>query len=331
MVGLDVGTMNLISAYQNDSEIVFNTIRDAFIKIDSSQVGAVDLSKINHAYIDDELYILGSDAFNFANIFGQTVNRPMSKGLISPSEIDAVDVLGVLIKSILPSPSQESARCVYSCPANSTDSQNDIVYHREVLKNMISSLGYTPVPINEALAIIYSNCKESNFTGIAISFGAGMTNVCLAYKSVPIFEFSLERGGDWIDYNVSLATNVVPNRVCSIKETPDFNIINWSSGVKKKREKRIREALSYYYRELIDYTCKSISENLSNIGEVQLPEEVPVIISGGTSTISGFVDLTVSKFNDYIDEFPFDISSITHAVDPLNAVAHGCFIKSSLE
>ena len=327
-VGLDVGTMNLISAYYESDNLIFKAVRNAFIKIDDSEIGAVDLSKIAHAYIEDDLYILGTDAFNFANIFGKTINRPMSKGLISPSEIDAIDVLSVLIKNIIPDNVESNSKCVYSCPANSIDSSNDIIYHREVLKRLISTLGLDPLPINEAVAIVYSNCKETNFTGLAISFGAGMTNVALVYKTVPIFEFSIERGGDWIDQNAANAVGSIPNRVCSIKEKSDFDILNWNVG--KKRERRIREAISHYYRELISYTCHSISKKLMDADDTQLPDSIPIIISGGTSTISSFVELFQSIIDDYIDDYPFDITEIKKANDQLNAVAHGCLIRALL-
>ena len=329
MVGLDVGTMNLISAVQEEKNISYKHIRNAFIKIDMSEIGNSDLSKISHAQLDNQLYILGTDAFNFANIFGKEINRPMSKGLISPSELDAVDILSVLITHILPPSENNKNKCVYSCPANSIDSSNDIIYHREVLKRVIKNLNYSPEPINESMAIIYSNCENTTFTGIALSFGAGMSNVALSYKAVPVFEFSVEVGGDWIDTNAANAIGSLPNRVCSLKEKPDFNINNWNIG--NKRERRIREAISHYYRELISYVCSSISKKLLTIGEdVQLPDSLPIVISGGTSKINGFLELATEILEEYIDEFPFEISEIRSASDQLNAVAHGCLIKSLL-
>lgn len=334
MLGLDVGTMHIVSATKDGDNTVFKSIRNAFVKIDPDVANAVDLTKVAHANIDDSVYILGVDAYNLANIFGHEVKRPMRDGLLSPKEIDAVDVLTVLIRSIIPDappPTKdgEKATCTYSSPAASVDAENSVVYHREVLKRVLSSLGYEPDPINEALAIIYSECVDSGFTGIAVSFGAGMTNVCFAYKSVPVLEFSIKRGGDWIDENAALATGTTASRACAIKEKDDFDLANWQVG--KKRERRVREALSHYYKELVSYTTHNIAKKLMELDDVQLPSAVPIVLSGGTSLVKGFTDMAKDVIeNQYADEFPFDITDVRVAGDQLTAVANGCLIRSLL-
>ncbi len=334
MLGLDVGTMHIVSAVKDGDNTIFKSIRNSFVEIDPDVANAVDLTKVAHANIDDSVYILGVDAYNLANIFGHEVKRPMRNGLLSPKEIDAVDVLTLLIKSIIPEavpPSKDGKRavCTYSSPAASVDAENSVVYHREVLKRVLSSLGYEPDPINEALAIIYSECMESGFTGIAISFGAGMTNVCFAYKSVPVLEFSVQRGGDWIDENTALATGTTASRACAIKEKPDFNLSNWQVG--KKRERRVREALTHYYKELISYTSHNIAKRLLELDDVQLPSDVPIVLSGGTSLVVGFTDIAKDILeNQYAESFPFDITDVRVAGNQLTSVANGCLIRSLL-
>ena len=65
--------------------------------------------------------------------------------------------------------------------------------------------------------------EDDSFTGMGISAGGGMCNVCLAYLSVPLVSFSINKGGDYIDD----ATASVPG------ETYDCD----SSGLRTHHEK----------------------------------------------------------------------------------------------
>jgi actin-like ATPase involved in cell morphogenesis len=324
-IGLDIGTMNLVVAKLNNNSIESCALRNVFLEVDSINIGSMDLTNISHVKIDDKLFILSEDAYNFANIFNKPVSRPMSKGLISSNEIDNIDVLGSMIKILVDNNSKSTARstCCYSVPANPIDSDLNITYHKNVFERVLNQLGYNPIALNEATAIIYSQCEDCEFTGIGISFGAGMTNVAIVFKAVPVLTFSLSRGGDWIDQNAGVATGTVSNRITVIKERNDFNLQNFKIG--NKKEQRIREAISYYYNDLINYTTQNISKQLVTL-EVNFPSEIPIILSGGTSKVSGFVNFVEEIFSNY--EFPFEISEIKSASDPLTAVAEGCLIKS---
>ena len=91
-IGLDCGTMHLCCARSDVDDIKIT--RNVFLKVDKDDVSLNQLSNISYVENDEgELFIIGSDAFEFANIFGKEVSRPMEKGLISPKEISAIDVL----------------------------------------------------------------------------------------------------------------------------------------------------------------------------------------------------------------------------------------------
>ncbi len=324
-VGLDIGTMNLVCARMNAEEIETSMLRNVFLDVERSSIETMNMSYVSHAELDGKTYILSEDAYNFANIFGRQVSRPMHRGIISPMEIDSVDILVIMLKELLGQGNGNSI-CCYSVPADSIDTNRNVIYHKRVFDRIIRQLGYKPVPLNEGVAVVYSECADNDFTGIGISFGAGLTNVAVVFKSVSVLTFSLSRGGDWIDENAAMSVGSVSNRMTSLKEKESFNLLNFNIG--KKKERRIREALIYYYRSLIDYTMKHIVQELDKL-EVEFPDDVPVIVSGGTSMAKGYID-TVSDILDNYD-FPFDISEIKSASNPLTAVAKGCLIKSGSE
>lgn len=326
-ISIDVGTMNLVGAKINkNKETEFKSFRNVFLPIETETLGTTDLTKIEHAIIDDDIYIIGNQALNFANIFGLTVSRPMSGGVINAGEIDSADVLSAMVGSIIGEGDGEI--CCYSYPADTIDANTNTIYHKGVFDRIIRSCGYTPVALNEALAVIYATCSDTDFTGIGISFGAGMTNVAISYKSALALDFSVNRGGDYIDSNAAQSVGSTPNRMSLIKEK---NLDLAGPNSKKKKEKRSQEALIYYYDELIQYVISLILKKLIEHGDnFDFPDEMPIIISGGTSKVSGFMNKVNSLFAESSDKFPFDISEVRMARDPMTAVAEGCLIKASM-
>jgi hypothetical protein len=324
IIGLDVGTMNLVCARQddNDSAISVKSIRNMYLPIEKDSSNVSDLTQLSYVETEDMIYIISEDAYRMANIFGNPVKRPMKDGLISSSDVDSLDVLALVMEHLVGR--TKNGICYYSIPAASIDSNNDILYHTNVFKRIFNELGYKAVPVNEAMAIIYNECSDSNFTGLSFSFGSGMTNCAMSFKGNLVLEFSVGRGGDWIDDNVARQFGTVPNRITSIKEN-NTDISDYKQG--NKKERRIREAICYYYQNLITYALDTIKDKLDNeLQDVQLPESVPVVVSGGTSMAKGFMDMFKGIIGDY-DEFPFEIQDIVHAQDPLACVAEGLLIK----
>ena len=327
IIGVDCGTMNIVLAEQKGKSAEISTIRNMYLPLDKSQVTMAELSNIDYVETDDSVYIIGNDAFNFSNIFGKAVKRPMSKGLISPSEVDSLDILELILAKL--TGKTTDGRCIYSIPAPSVDSHNNVTYHEGVFHRIFTDLGYHAQSFNEAMAIIYSHCQDDMFTGLAFSFGAGMVNVCLAYKSIPVVTFSVARSGDWVDENVAMSLGTVPNRITAIKEK-NTDLQNFMTG--NKKERRIREAIVYYYREMIRYSLDQIKDRLSQATDnLDLPESLSIIVSGGTSMATGFLPLFKEVLSEYQDDFGFDVKDVRHADDPLTAVAEGLLVKAISE
>ena len=324
-IGLDIGTMNIVCSKSNSSDI--NIIRNVFLPLKEDEINISDLTEISYVKSDDDnLFIIGQDAFKFSNIFGQEVSRPMKRGLISPDEIDAIDILTLMLKDVIGDISDKDVYCTYSVPAEAIDANRSVTYHERVFGSILNSLGINHSSLNESMAIIYSETQAEKFSGIGISFGAGMANVCCSFKGVEAYKFSTERSGDWIDRNVAESLNMVPNRVTNLKEkylklTSDF------AGHKNKKTRRVLEALVYYYQAMIDYTIKQMIREFEENVDLDIEDEqIPIIISGGTSLPKGFLEIFKERLLQY--DLPFEISEIRKAKNPLTAVANGLLIKT---
>lgn len=328
-VGLDVGTMNIVSARQVGSEVKTKRVRDAFIDLEIDAKKALKMSRVNYVEKDGQLIVIGDSALNMANLFKREVRRPLAKGIISPGELDAQEVLSLMIFQVLGEPiTKDDEHCYYSVPAEPIDVQDqDVSYHREVFRKIISEHGYKPHPMNEAMAIIYSQCAEEQFSGLAVSFGSGMCNVALAYQTMMGMDFSIARGGDWIDLHAAKAVGSTSSRMCAVKEKGGFNLANPPKG------NREAEALSLYIRSLIGYCLEKIAFQFRrDAGKMSLPESIPFIVSGGTTKAEGFMDLFNEEFDAVKKKgFPIQVSAVRQASDPMTAVAEGLLVLAMQE
>jgi len=324
--GCDIGTGTLQVARSDQDEI--NITRNVFLELNKDEVSTSDLNDITHIESDGQIYITGSDAFRLANIFGKEVSRPMEKGLISSKEINAIDVIAVMVKDLIGDIKDKDVYLTYSIPAQSIDEGRSVTYHERVFGRIFSALGVNYTSMNEGMAIIYSECEKEKYTGIGISFGAGLANITFSYKKVEAFKFSTSRSGDWIDLNVSESLNMVKNRVTAIKEKK-LDLQTGFDYEENKKTKRVLESLIYYYQSMIEYTIKQLIKEFNEKVDIEVEEPVCIIISGGTSLPNGFLELFKSIISKY--SLPFEISEIRRAKNPLTAVSQGLLIKTMMD
>ena len=321
--GLDVGTANLAAAVQNEEGgITVNVERNAFLDIPSDVYSKNMLSKLKVPYIvhNGKLVVIGEAAFELANVFGRETRRPMMDGLISPQEQDALPMMKMIISKILGEPQVQGENCYFCVPAESLDVDNNIVYHQGLFETMINSMGYNAHAINEAHAVIFSELAENDFTGIGLSFGGGMANACIAYKSIPCLSFSVARGGDWIDKNVSSVLGCPRSKATHIKER----------GIDIRDPKsREEEAVSIYYRSLINYVLSNIKTRFeSGQNMPTFNDPVDIACAGGTSMIGGFIEVFRDEFAKI--DFPIPVGRIFRSEEALTAVAKGCLVAAAI-
>ena len=157
----------------------------------------------------------------------------------------------------------------------------------------------------------------------ALSCGVFVHNCALAMNTIEGLTFSVGRGGDWIDSGAAKSVGSTQARICALKEKGiDLN----------NPQGRDQEALAFYYKNLIEYVIDQIALQFKSIeGKFSLPKPVPIIISGGTSKPTGFVEFFTKLFDKKRKRFPIEVSEIRAASDPLNAVAYGLLVQALQE
>ena len=185
------------------------------------------------------------------------------------------------------------------------------------MRQILTELGYQPTPINEGLAVIYGDLESSNYTGIGISCGGGLCNVCLAYLSVPVLSFSIPKAGDFIDSNAAAVTGERANHIRLTKED-SFHFNGFFAD-------KIQQVLAVYYDDMILSLVMALKEAFARTKSVpQFHKPIPMVLSGGTALPPGFRD----RFEKLLweQDFPISLSEIRVARNPLHATAKGALV-----
>jgi len=340
-VGFDYGTSILVVARKNEEgKVEAFSERNCFLDV---SIDAEDMLAGSN-YIKDEengeerLYVIGKDAIVLANmnskndpISGRTsgLRRPMAKMVInSKMEKKAIQMLKYMSQNLIGQAKEEGEICVVSIPANPLDQTFSNTFHENMCLQFISDMGYEAFPITESLAVIYatnptttdSTGEELSMTGIGISWGAGGTNGCLAYKGKDTIRFALPKGGDWIDEQVSGVTGFTASEVTVRKERSSReNKLDLSKEPDGSDD--VISAMYIFYKALIDEVAKNFKAEFVKQG-TYFEEPIEVVVSGGTSMPKGFEDLLKDRIERA--KWPFEIKGVRKAKDPLRATAIGC-------
>ncbi len=323
-VGLDVGTCNIVMAQNKGNRISISKQQNAFFAIPQSKFTRQILQKNEIVFFEHNrmFYIIGDSAENFANMFNANTMRPMEKGLLTFKEDEGVAIIQAIIKTLVQRPKKLGEIICFSVPGEPIqegEKTSTLSGHETVIKMYLESLGYTAIPINEALAVVMAEMGEENFTGIGISIGGGMCNICISYMSVPVITFSIQKGGDFIDEAVSSEVGIPATKVKGIKEAG----INLSAIPKN----RVELALQMYYTELISTLVKSMEKVIASSSRIpKISTPLPVVISGGAAMPKGFKERFETTLRGI--RLPFEIASIRIARDPLYTTAKGALVMA---
>ena len=329
--GLDVGTSFVVLAKDAaEGQVEYKDFRDAFYVIKpSTPIAAKMIEKGLHGKVfvkdSDNFILLGQDAIEKAVERNDSAKRPMYRGVVSPKEKDAKRILAYILKEVAGQASESHEKIVFCVPAQPVDQEDedfDVGYHEDVVRTVLAECGYMARAINEAEALCYSELENDDYTGIALSWGAGMVNCCIMLNGEPTVTFSTTKSGDWVDRMSAVAVNVPDSVVQAEKEHGEFR-------VGAPNDNPTLAAVSAYYDRLIAYTAATLTRALT--GHKLLPQfknPLPIVVAGGTSKAAGFVEAFAAKLNE--SGFPLVIKEVRHATDPLHAVARGCLIAAKI-
>ncbi len=333
MIGCDMGTYNLV-ACRRDAKGNFVTKREvnAFLEMPLenryvfNMMKAAGVPLIEHK--DAKIaYALGEAAVEIAYTMSEIeLKRPMKDGCLNPKEKHAQQILSIMVHSLIGDIKADETVC-YSVPANAINQETDADYHSKVLEAIFkayeseSGFKLNPLPVNEALALVYAELQSKMFTGIAISCGAGMMNICFALRGSPIFEFAIVNSGDWIDKMAAKATGESIAFINQEKTKTDLTI--------PTPDTLVQRAIKAQYEILIQKSVQAIKKGLEGAAnKARTGKPIDIVVAGGTSLPNGFDTMFGEVARSA--NLPIEVGEIIRPKDPLYSVARGCLLVAEM-
>ena len=319
-LGLDVGTSRICLAQRVGEDYQYETQLNAFVTIPFSKMTESVLKKENvpHTVNGQEIIVHGNESDRFADLLNVETRRTMDRGILNPAEPDSLNMLRKIIESLM-GPAKDGQKVYFTVPAAPLGAQENLTYHDATLRQILTEIGYEVKSINEGLAVVYSELESTNYTGVGISCGGGLCNVCVSYLSVPVVSFSIPKAGDYIDGNTASVTGERANRVRIAKED-SFHFNGFFAD-------KLHQVLGVYYDEMIQSLVQAMTQSLTNARNLpKAGRQLPVVLSGGTALPEGFRDRFEKIFREA--DLPIQAAEIRMASDPLHSSAKGALVAA---
>jgi len=323
-LGLDIGTSRIVTARRVAGEIQYESQLNAFVSIPFSKIteGVLEREKIPHTVQANEIIVHGNESEKFAHVLNAETRRTMIRGVLDAKEPESLNMIREILTSMLNqngSGQGSRQKVCFTVPAPPLGAENSLTYHEVTLRQILTELGRDVVSINEGLAVVYGELESSNYTGIGISCGGGLCNVCLAYLSVPVLSFSIPKAGDYIDSSAADVMGERANRIRLTKED-SFHFNGFFAD-------KVHQVISVYYDDMIRSLVTALKEafaRTSNLPKFARP--IPIVLSGGTALPPGFRDRFEKVLRE--EDFPIPISDIRLAQNPLYSTAKGALASA---
>lgn len=321
-VGLDVGTSRIVVAQRTGGEIRYQSQLNAFVTLPHTKItqSAFERERVPHAVIGEQISVHGNESQRFATYVNAEMRRPMTHGVLDAREPDSLRVIRDLLTSMLgpvAATDREKQKLCFTIPAAPLGGESSLTYHETTLRQTLTELGFQPMAINEGLAVIYGELESSNYTGIGISCGGGLCNVCLAYLSVPVVSFSIPKAGDFIDSSAAAVTGERSHLVRLAKEE-SFHFNGFFAD-------KLQQVIGVYYDDMIRSLVTALKDAFARTKSMPaFNRPIPMVLSGGTALPTGFRD----RFEKLLweQDFPVQVSEIRLAQDALHSTAKGALI-----
>jgi len=323
-IGLDVGTSRIVAARKAGEGFQYGSQLNAFLTVPRSRMteNSLRTEGVPYTLEDSAIWIHGNESQRFADLLNTEVRRPMQGGFLNSGEPDSIKVMTEIVKLATGGGGRAGENVCFTVAAPPLGAEPSLTWHEATMKQVLADLGFQSRAINEGLAVIYSELMDCNFTGIGISCGGGLCNVCFSYLSVPMLSFSVPKAGDFIDASAAAMSGECANRIRILKEE--------AFHINGRQPNQLLQVIDVYYDDMIRTLVAALKEGFQNAKNLpKPPRAIPLVLSGGTAAPKGFRE----RFEQILGEahFPIAISDVRLAAEPLTATAKGALMAALSE
>ncbi|VAX38147.1 hypothetical protein MNBD_PLANCTO02-2328, partial [hydrothermal vent metagenome] len=261
-IALDFGQYQIRSLRRKENRLVSRHVRSVYTALPDSLERRNTLEKVHvpYAVSERELLIIGDAADEYSQMFQVPCIPLLPGGKVPSDDPPARQILGAIVDSLLPEPTEENETCGLTIPGDSLSQQTGMIDPTTgFLRRLIQLRGYKPVILSAGMALALAELVSHSFTGIGMSIGAGSCDVSLTHHGFEIARCVVPRGGNWIDEQIAHQWKNYSWDVTGNQYLDTDNVSRWKQGFEGSllEPKNVREQLlSDLYTELLGYVIQ---------------------------------------------------------------------------
>lgn len=328
-LGLDCGTSRFRALERKDSELCGRHLPTAYAAVPDrdAQRRLLSQARIPCCFSDDALLVLGPEAPHVA----EALHRPLIP-LLPEARLPEEDPIGRqvaarLVEMILPTPSH-GGRATLVLPRDAAP--GDPTY--EFFTRLLRLHGYETHAIPAVLALVLAELEADQYTGVAVSFGAGTVSMGLAHRGELVAHAVIDRGGDWIDQRLCERFRRTLFDPAGRQFLDLAGVARWKTSPERSLAAAVapdEELLRELYRESMRALLEAFRAVLTREARRGMDRRpLPIVLHGGGAAIIGFTHLWEECWRAAAIDLPVRRPQLTR--DGNWTVARGCLIHAEL-
>jgi hypothetical protein len=320
-IALDVGTRKFRSLKVSSGQLRAKTCPTAlgFLPDKSSVRHLLETSGIRCCPVGGQLILWGESAEALAKDCAIKTEHLLARDPLRKQKQTIAFPLREVVASLLPHPSSGDICCLGMLSDE---------LHADWLLEAVVSRGYQLVMCSQGLAAVLAELVEEEFTGLGLVFGGSKCEAVLAVEGEEIARCEVPRGGDAIDQSIAILEDRYWWSISGFRELETLGITEWKEAlatslleVSNPRGERLLTG----YRQLVS---DLIADCESTFSHYELPDNLPVIVTGGSARIPGFRELLTEHLRE--SSLPMDCDNLRLATEEYT-IARGLLIFAEFE
>ena len=311
--GIDFSTEYIRIARDGLDGPVIDDVASVVARVDPDAVDDVEPDELRTITVDDDRYVVGDEAVEYAETAGVTPEPLFEDGVLVETAY-ARPALESVLESALGN--AMGNRLCYTTPASVLDATVPSGVHRETVGDVFESLGFDATPVSSGYAVVTDQLHEENFTGLGIAVERDVTSVALVYYGVPVVAFSLAKGTGWVVDRAASRTGHANEGIESRLES--FTLDPGSSP------DDIESAIAHGFDELTNELIEAIDREIT-AASIEQTVSLPVVLAGD-GAIEGYEFLLGGRFD--AADLPFSIRGVRLADEPAESGVRGALVAA---
>jgi hypothetical protein len=330
---LDLGSSEFRSLRREGERLIARRLPAVYTMVDDQPATRrlLDQTRIGYSFTADSLVVIGDAAVEVSSLLSRPLIPLLHDGLLPEQDPIGRQVCAWLIELLLPMAAREGSKCYMTLPRGETATQGSPHSSAQYLEHIVQLRGYQTTVQNPAAALAVAELEDQEFTGACLTVGAESVTFAVTHLSQPILQARCQKGAREVleryghfrkkyIWDQSGNTYLDQAGIHAWLSHPDLSL----AAPRSDDETWLAEA----FAELLLSAWFSIKRKFLGTDDRLLQNRLPLVISGGPTRLSGFVELVIESLK--LSGLPLHVSDVRTATFDPYSVARGLLIQATL-